>query len=218
MTVSARTRSIRAALVAAALFVPSLASALTVTGGDTRVAFNAGALTGLTAGVTGGATVTGPGLTVNFPIIGGFLDAALAGQIRHDGSGITLSNGTNTLALGNFVIDTTASILFGDAALNDTTLGTNLALFGFDLTSISVAQLTDLDNPLLGLQLTSTAAGALTAAFGVGDLTGATLGNAATAPAIAAVPEPGTWAMLIIGFGAVGALARRTRARPLQTV
>lgn len=142
MTVSARIRAIRTALVAAALFVSSLASALTVTGGDTRVAFDADALGGLTAGVTGSATVIGPGLTVNFPITGGFLDAALAGEIRHDGSGITLSNGINTLALG----------------------------------------------------------------------------NAAKAPAVAAIPEPGTWLMLIVGFGNVGVLARRTRPAPLQTV
>ena len=28
------------------------------------------------------------------------------------------------------------------------------------------------------------------------------------------VPEPATWAMMLVGFGAVGALARRRRARP----
>lgn len=35
--------------------------------------------------------------------------------------------------------------------------------------------------------------------------------NARQAFAIAAVPEPGTWAMMILGFGAVGAVIRRGR-------
>lgn len=34
---------------------------------------------------------------------------------------------------------------------------------------------------------------------------------------VAAVPEPGTWAMMLIGFGAVGAAIRRQRKRELAT-
>lgn len=95
----------------------SAVSAATVIGGNTRVAFSS-LIDGLTPGVTGTATVVGAApLTVNFGITGGTLDSALAGQILHDGSGVTLSNGVNTLGLGNFIIDTTASTLFGDASL-----------------------------------------------------------------------------------------------------
>ena len=95
------------AAAVSALSVP--ASATAVVGGDTRVAFSS-LISGLEAGLLGSATLVGgtPGLTVNFNITGGDLDPALAGTIRHDGSGVSLSNGTNTLALTNFVIDTTA--------------------------------------------------------------------------------------------------------------
>lgn len=35
--------------------------------------------------------------------------------------------------------------------------------------------------------------------------------GASTAPAVAAVPEPATWAMMLLGFGMIGAAARRRR-------
>jgi hypothetical protein len=35
---------------------------------------------------------------------------------------------------------------------------------------------------------------------------------------IAAVPEPSTWAMMIIGVGAMGAVLRRNRGKPIPTV
>lgn len=198
----------------AVLLAPTMAPAATVVGGDTRVAFGA-AIAGLEAQLLGTASLVGgaPGLTVNFPITGGTLDEALSGAIRHDGSGVSLSNGTNTLALSNFVIDTSAGILFGDAALNGTVVGTALDLFNFDLSTVTVPQLTDLGNPLLALVIRPTASGALTAAFGLGDTAGVTLGLAATAPQLAAVPEPGSWAMLIVGFGLVGGSIRIRQAR-----
>ena len=202
-------------LPAVAILLPGHALAATVVGGDTRVAFT-DAITGLEAGLTGSASLVGgaPGLTLNFPITGGELDAGLAGNIRHDGSGLTLSNGTNTIGLGNFVIDTVTSTLFGDASLNGTTLGTALPLFTFNLGSVSVAQLTDLTNPALALFITSTTSGALTTAFGLGDTTGVTIGFAATAPSVGAVPEPATWLLMIGGFGLTGiAVRRRARIR-----
>lgn len=205
-------------LTLALLALPVAASATAVVGGNTRVAFGP-AISGLEAGLTGTASLVGGdgGLTVNFGITGGDLDGSLAGTIRHDGSGITLSNGINTLGLGNFVIDTTSGFLLGDASLNGTGLGTALQLFSFDLGTVSVAQLTDLDNPLLSLFITSTASGALTAAFGLGDTTGVVLGAAATAPQLAAVPEPESWALMVVGFGIVGAVMRRRGSAPVVT-
>jgi len=204
-------------LTLALLALPVAASATAVVGGNTRVAFGP-AISGLEAGLTGTASLVGGegGLTVNFGITGGDLDGSLAGTIRHDGSGITLSNGINTLGLGNFVIDTTSGFLLGDASLNGTGLGTALQLFSFDLGTVSVAQLTDLGNPLLSLFITSTASGALTAAFGLADTTGVVLGAAATAPQLAAaVPEPESWALLVVGFGIVGAIMRRRGSAPV---
>jgi hypothetical protein len=42
-------------------------------------------------------------------------------------------------------------------------------------------------------------------------LTAPTTGNALSTIAIASVPEPGTWALMIVGFGGAGALLRRRR-------
>jgi hypothetical protein len=206
-----QTTRILAGLIAFAL--PAAASAVALAGGDTRVQFSqafAGALAGagVSVGLTGAASLVGPG--VNFPITGGDLDASLAGLILHDGSGLTLSNGVNTLALGNFVIDTTAQLLLGDVALNGAPVGTGLSLFSFDLSTVTVAELIDLSNPQLALLATSTAAGALTGAFALPDLSGATAGFAATAPE--AVPEPATWGLLILGFGTIGIALRRRNA------
>ncbi|MES2753738.1 MAG: PEPxxWA-CTERM sorting domain-containing protein [Pseudomonadota bacterium] len=39
--------------------------------------------------------------------------------------------------------------------------------------------------------------------------------TATFAPAVAAVPEPATWGLMILGFGAVGGVLRRRRTRPV---
>jgi hypothetical protein len=36
--------------------------------------------------------------------------------------------------------------------------------------------------------------------------------SASMAPGVAGVPEPTTWAMMIIGFGSAGSIVRRRRA------
>lgn len=194
------------------VLLPAAAQAVAVIGGNTRLQLS-NFTAGLTAGLVGTASLAigQPGLTINFPISGGNLDPlTLAGTIRHDGSGISLSNGSNTLTLTNFVIDTTASLVFGDAALNGGALGTNLDLFSFDLTTVTVPQLLDLANPLLALTITDTAAGALQTAFGIDDDDdddNAVIGNAATSPSL--VPEPGSWVMLLGGFALTGIMMRR---------
>ncbi len=205
----------RFGLVAAGLLMlPGTVNAAAVIGGDTRVLVES-AFVGLVGGLTGSATIASADpLTANFPVTGGSLDAALAGQILHEGSGLTLTNGVNTVGAGNFIIDTVNSLVLGDVTLNGAALADDFALFSFNLGSVTVAELTDLSNPLLALFITEGAAGALETAFGVSGLTGAQFGRAATAPVLAAgaIPEPGTWAMLIVGFGAVGLAARRRSA------
>jgi hypothetical protein len=200
----------RVVVVALCAFcVSGAAQALTIVGGNTRLQLS-NATEGLTAGLLGSATLAigQPGLTINFPITGGLLDpGTLAGTIRHDGSGLSLSNGTNILALSNFVIDTSASLVFGDVALNGSLLGTGLDLFSFDLSTVTVPQLFDLSNPLLDLVITATAAGALTTAFGLPSTTGVVVGDAATDPSF--VPEPGSWLMLMGGFALTGVMLRR---------
>ncbi len=205
-----------ASTLAAALIVmaPAKADAAAIVGGDTRVLVES-AFVDLVGGLTGTATLfSADPLIANFPVTGGTLDASLAGQIRHDGSGLILTNGTNIVDVGNFVIDTVQSLVFGDVSLNGSAVGSGIGLFSFDLATVTVPQLTDLSNPILGLFITADTAGLLTSAFGVADLTGVQFGRAATAPVLAAgaIPEPATWAMMILGFGVVGFAMRRGRA------
>jgi hypothetical protein len=197
--------------------VPTISQAAVVVGGQTRVQVTADlAGLGLTPGILGTASiVSGSPLTVGFPITGGSLDSSLGGFILHEGSGVSLTAGSNTLSLSNFIIDTVSQRVLGDASLNGSLLANDLALFSFNLASVTPAQLTNLEAPALGLFFTAGAAGALTQVFGAPDLTGAQFGLAATGPTFAtgAIPEPASWAMLIVGFGLVGVVARRRPAR-----
>jgi hypothetical protein len=209
--------STRVLVALSAVLVSAAAQATTTLGGNTRLRLSS-TTEGLTAGLVGSATlaVGQPGLTINFPITGGTFDTnTLVGTIRHDGSGLSLSNGTNLLTLSNFVIDTSASLVFGDAALNGTSLGTGLDLFSFDLSTVTVPQLIDLNNPLLELLITSTTSGALTAAFGLDDddVIGVSVGSAATAPVAGIIPEPESWLLLLTGFAITGIALRRRPAR-----
>lgn len=189
------------------------ADAETIAGGTTRVEFIDVSALGLTPGITGTASIfsTDP-LTVDFPITGGSLDlATLTGAIFHEGSGLTLTGGADTLGLSDFIIDVTNQTLVGDVSLNGGSLADDVVLFTFDLSTVTLAELTDLDNPSLALLLSADAAAALTQVFGAPDLTGTQIGLAATAPVFAAVPEPSSWAMMIGGFGLIGAQLRRRR-------
>jgi hypothetical protein len=202
------------ALALAGLAGPAVGQAAVVVGGQTRVQVTADlAALGLTPGITGTASlISGSPLTVGFPITGGSLDSALGGFILHEGSGVSLTTGGNSLTLSNFIIDTVSQRILGDAALNGASLANDLSLFSFDLASVTPAQLTNLNAPALALFFTPGAAGALTQVFGAPDLTGVQFGLAATGPSLAgAVPEPATWALLIVGFGLVGAARRRSR-------
>ena len=197
-----------AAAVAALVTVAAPATAAALIGGDTRVLIEA-PFVPLVKGLTGIATEASfDPLIANFPISGGFLDASLAGTIAHDGVGLVLSNGLTNVEAGNFVIDTVQSIVFGDVLVEGNPFANGVALFSFDLGSITVPQLVDLSNPALALFITPDLAGALTAVFDVPDVTGVQFGRAATAP-VSVIPEPGAWAMLIAGFGLVGFAARR---------
>jgi hypothetical protein len=200
-----------AAALAALVLVPGVATAAPLVGGETRVLVEQ-AFVPLVIGVTGAATVvSGDPLIVNLPISGGFLDASLAGTIEHDGVGLLLTDGVVVVEAGNFVIDTTQSLLFGDVLVDGAPLASGFALFSLDLATVTVPQLTDLANPALALRITPDLAGAIDTLFGVGGLQGVQFGRAATAPVAGIIPEPGTWAMLIAGFGLVGAAMRRRR-------
>lgn len=193
------------------------AHAVAVVGGTTAIRVTADlAGLGLTAGLTGGATLDTsiPEIArILIPITGGSLDpATLAGTIEHAGSGVTLTAGGDVLGLSNFVIDTTASLIRGDVSANGASIGADLPLFSFSLAGLTPEQITNTLNPPIPLFLTDRSAAALTLLFGAPNLAGQRFGLAATAPVLAVVPEPTTWAMLIAGFGMVGIAMRRRSA------
>ncbi len=102
---------------------------------------------------------------------------------------------TNTSTLGNIFAPLGAGITFmpGDRVGFDISGSTNQGFFSLNDAFFSVDQVTGL----------ATSLGAL----GVGGITGIT--------AAAAVPEPATWAMMLIGFGAVGYSMRKRQGRKL---
>ena len=196
--------------IAVSTFAAPAANAAPVglAGADTRVLVTADLEgLGLTPSLQGSATFENG--AINFPITGGSLDfTTLAGEILHEGSGVFLSDGSNSVFAGNFIIDTTNQTIFGDVVLNDTiNVGDDLPLFSFDLSTITAPELLDLDNPSLSLLITATLAGALTEVFGAPDLEGAEFGLAATLPQ--PVPVPGALGLFLAGAGVLHLMRRR---------
>jgi hypothetical protein len=192
-----------AAFAAVVLSAPANAQQI-VTGGTTDVTLTAApTLTGLglTAAPTGTATV-GTDMsgipTFTFPITGGSIDASGDALFYHEGSGILFTAGGSSLGIGNFVIDTAALLVTGDVTANGTDVG-SVGLFTI--------------GPNTSLLLTADAAGAFTSIFGAPNLTGANVGFATVNAQTQAVPEPGTWMMMLAGFGAAGFALRRSRRR-----
>lgn len=162
-------------------------------------------------------TVTPPGVIV---------DGALT---LNDSSNIDLIGAAYT----NSVAGATTTVLYGldaftDAlvrstnANNGTYTNTNLNggifgplgvsfttsdLVGFDISGITGAGFFSLNDGFYGINLTTGAATRI-GSVGAGNLVGISLAPAA----IGAVPEPGTWAMMLLGFGAIGTAMRRRRA------
>lgn len=178
------------------------ASAATITGGETSVTLAASFLDalpglGLTVAPTGNASISNvaSSTVLTFPITGGSInDSTGAALIEHVGSGIAFSSGSVVFEIADFIIDTDSGVILG---LDGSGLG-SVPLFALDASG--------------NLTLTSNAALGLSSTFaGAPDLTGLLVGTAVTAPITAAVPEPATWLMLVLGFGIVGGLIRLRR-------
>jgi hypothetical protein len=195
------------ATAAAIALAPAVATAAPLAGVETRVLF--GELpAGLTASLIGSASlVPSEGLFVSFPVTGGVLDGAST-IVFHDGSGVTLSDGIATVGLSDFRIELGPELVFGNVSLNGDPFAGNVPLF----TGPFLANLSDLfliDAPVVPLLLTAEAVGALNAVFGTELPALAQIGTVATN--LAVVPEPATWGMMILGFGAVGFALRRRK-------
>jgi len=114
-----------------------------LTGQSTAVKLDAGfveALTTLklTPGTVGTAKLTDGSLI--FPITGGnvtyytpgSVTPYVTGDIKHTGSGFSLTAGTTKVSLTNFDIDPGTSKLYGDVAVNGTSAATHAFLFDLD--------------------------------------------------------------------------------------
>jgi hypothetical protein len=150
-----------------------------LTGKSTSVALDTGftgALTtlGLTPGVVGTATLANGSVT--FPITGGNVtyytpgtkSPYVTGDIKHDGSGLSLKAGATTVELTNFEIDPGTSHLYGDVSVNGASAATHAYLFYLDGTTLKPLVVnTDGTATLQGTRVTlsSTAASLLDSTF-----------------------------------------------------
>lgn len=164
--------------------------------------------------------------------VGGPTQTPGQGFIQPIGPGLTITT-TETAGL-NIDANGQATITGADGRLNNVTfnlIGGGYSRAEFNLNDIQNQDFDVLISVLLNGVVTETSLN-YTATMngsnrfgvdaGAGILTGLTI-NSNTgfgsltqlriAPAVAAVPEPGTWALMLIGFGAVGASMRRNRRR-----
>lgn len=181
------------------------AQAATIIGNQTDVevtAFDALTGLGLTLSPFGTATIDATGAlpVATFAITGGTVDDMTGdAMILHEGSGLTFTAGAISVTYSDFVIDTATSMLTSTVTTMGGTPGT-IDLFTID--------------DSMNLFLTDAAAGGLTTAFGAPNLAGTQFGTATIDLAVTdpgAVPEPGTWMMMILGFGLVGGAMRHRR-------
>ena len=156
-------------------------------GGTTSVKLDPdtlGALTdlGVTPDAFGTAKITDGSIV--FPITGGNVavyakDAVkryVQGQVQHEGSGLSLTAGGKTVVVGNFNVDPTASIVYGDVALDKKVVATSIPILSLDGRTLMTPTVADGVATLegSGVYLTEGAAELLNTTFGVDALSGAT--------------------------------------------
>ncbi len=202
-------QTIRAGVVAGAAAAAlaasgGMASALSITGGQTAVTVTADlASLGLGAGLVGSASLSDG--QVVFPITGGSTDGTDA-MIEHEGSGVNLfalADSSVNVSAGNLLIDTAAATVFGDASIGSDDLGSpdisDAPFFSFGPGSTL---------PGVQLLITPELAGALQTVFaGAPDLTNAEFGYAVPSPEVAPAPSPVPLpAGVFLLLGALGSL------------
>lgn len=162
-------------------------------GGTTAVALDADTLKALgdlgveptpfgTAKITDGSIV--------FPITGGnvsvyekdAVDRYVQGQVLHEGSGLNLAAGGKTVTVGNFDVDPTFSVVYGDVALNKKVVATGIQVLRLDGRTLKTPTFNDGEAVLQGsgVFLSAGAADLLNQTFGVDALSDQTKIGVAT--------------------------------------
>jgi len=137
---------------------------------------------------------SGPNPVFAFPITGGTLDPGTgAAMTEHDNSGVTLSAGSTSATVGNFVVDTAGATVDGDIIGGAT-----------DITFFTFGTPTGSGIPLL---ISDPLATTLTGVFGAPDLEGAEFGIANTSPT--PVPLPAGLPLLAMALGSLVLVRRK---------
>ncbi|MFA4929218.1 MAG: hypothetical protein WC558_11925 [Patulibacter sp.] len=154
-----------------------------VTGGTTGVTLDAGfveALTSLkvTPGPVGDAKISDAGVAT-FPITGGnvtyytpgSISPYVQGELRHDGSGLSLTAGGKKVELTDFVIDPGASVLTGKVSVDGEVAAESAPLFFLDGRTLEPLRLTSNDTKAVlegtTVKLKQEAADLLNSTFGI---------------------------------------------------
>ncbi|MCU1691231.1 MAG: hypothetical protein JWM64_322 [Frankiales bacterium] len=156
----------------------------TLTGKQTELKLDAGFVQGLTSlkltpGIVGTAKLTDGVLA--FPITGGNAtywtpgthDPYVEGEIKHDGSGISLTDGKTKVELTNFLVNPGTSMLTGDVSANGTSVVKGAPLFFLDGSTLQPLKMEDGAPVLEGttVSLTKAAADLLNKTYGTTALT-----------------------------------------------
>ena len=207
------------ALTLAALTATPAAATITLVDASTiqgaNVLFNSGDQTG--TGVQGhtqsGTLVDFAGMTIG----GGDIIRANGGQARIEGALDTSTNNPNdTLLLQNLNFGLAGGGTFNNLEFNLFNGGGTTGTVSFILTD-NEGQTFNFDNlalkngenffGFLGIDGETIANVAFTTTNGIADVRQIRLDE------VGVVPEPATWAMMLLGFGAIGFAARRSRKR-----
>jgi hypothetical protein len=164
-----------------------------LTGNDTKIALDKGftdalASLKLTPGVLGTAKLQAGSLV--FPITGGnvtyfkpgTVSPYVIGQVQHEGSGLSLKAGKNTVQLTNLNVDPGVSRVYGDVALNGKPVVSSAYLFRLNGTTLKPLQTKGQTAILTGTKVfvSPVAAGLLNKVFKTNAVTGDLLVGVAT--------------------------------------
>ena len=131
-----------------------------LTGESTAVTLDAGFASALeslklTPGVVGDATLDGG--AVSFPITGGnvtyfkpgSISPYVTGEIKHDGSGLSLTSGDTVVELTDFNIDPANSRLYGDVSVNGKSAAKDVMVFKLNGSTLKPLQTGPNDTAIL---------------------------------------------------------------------